>query len=141
MNMFKSTAAKTPEEYIDSLIEPRKSDIKQLFDLIQKTLPSEKPFIISGMIGFVPYHYKYASGREGEWMLIGLASQKNYISLYVCAATNGQYVAEKNKDKLPKASIGKSCIRLKKFADIDQDALVAIIKEAQEVYKVDGFAM
>jgi hypothetical protein len=52
MNMFKSTSGKTPEEYIDLLMEPRKSDIKFLDQFIKKTVPKLNPFIISGMIGY-----------------------------------------------------------------------------------------
>lgn len=140
--MFKPTAAKTPEEYLAMIIDPaRKADMLALYDLLKKTLPGEKPFIISGMIGFVPYHYKYASGREGDWMVIGLASQKNYISLYACAAKDGKYVAEKNKYRLPKASIGKSCIRIKKVTDIDLSVLKDIILESVEVVKTQGLTM
>lgn len=142
MNMFKTTIAKTPEEYLEMISdESRRTDIKKLFDLISKTLPEEKPFLLSGMIAFVPFHYKYASGREGDWAVIGLASQKNYISLYACAAKDGKYVAERYKDKLPKASIGKSCIRFKKVEDIDMDVLKEVIKESVEASKTHGFAM
>lgn len=76
MNMFKVTTAKTPEEYIDLITEPRKSQIKFLHDFIQKTVPKLKPLIIVGMIGYGKYRYKYVSGREGEWAIIALASQK-----------------------------------------------------------------
>ena len=84
--MFKTTTAETPEEYIDLIEEPRKSEIKKLHEFIKKTLPNVKPYIETGMIGYGKFHYKSKSGREGDWALIGLASQKNYISVYVCAA-------------------------------------------------------
>lgn len=134
--MFKSTTAVTPEEYIAKTDEPRRSQMQILYDLIRRILPDEKPFIMSGMIGFGHYHYKYASGREGDWMIIGLASQKNYISIYVCAvADNKKYVAENYKSQLPKASIGKSCIRFKKIEDIDLKVLEQIIIEGVNVQK------
>lgn len=129
--MFKVTDAKTPEEYIEKIEEPRKSQILQLHQLILKTVPQLKPYIISGMIGYGSYHYKYASGREGDWCIIALASQKNYISVYVCAIDGKEYVAESYKSKLPKSSIGKSCIRFKKIEDIDLDVLKEIIKKGE----------
>lgn len=148
MNMFKKTNAKTPKEYIELIAEPRKSEILKLFNFIQKILPNEKPFILVGMIEFVPFHYKSKSGREGDWSVIALASQKNYISLYVCAVdpdSNGtdgkQYVAEKYKDKLPKASIGRSCIRFKKMEDIDLKILEKVIREGVESASKHGFAI
>ncbi len=129
--MFKVTDAKTPEEYIERIDEPRKSQILQLHQLILKTVPQLKPYIISGMIGYGSYHYKYASGREGDWCIIALASQKNYISVYVCAIDGKEYVAESYKSKLPKSSIGKSCIRFKKIEDIDLEILKEIIKKGE----------
>ncbi len=133
MNMFKPTSATNPDEYITLIPEPRKQEIETLHALIQKTVPSLKPRILSGMIGYGSYNYRYASGREGDWSLIALASQKNYISVYVCSMEKDKYLAEIYKDKLPKASIGKSCIRFKKLADIDLTVLTEIIKKAEKL--------
>lgn len=125
--------AKNPEEYISKLKEPRKSEIKELHDLILKNAPMLKPAMAFGMMGYGPYHYKYASGREGDWVQVGLASQKNYISLYVMCLKEGKYLAESYKAKLPKASIGKSCIRFKRLSDVDINVLKVIIKEAAKL--------
>ncbi len=73
----------TPEAYIDGLAEPRRSHIAQLDALIRETAPDLEPFMYGGMIGYGPFHYRYASGREGDTAKVSLASQKNYISLYV----------------------------------------------------------
>ena len=64
-------------------------------------------FMLQGlMIGYGKYRYK-----SGDWCKIGLASQKNYISVYICAVENGKYIAETYKDALPKANIGKMSSR------------------------------
>lgn len=136
--MFKPTKAKTPKEYIDMIDEPRRSDIQKIHDFIRKTCPTLKPYIESGMIGYGEMPYKYASGREGTWFVIGLASQKNYISIYSCATSHGEYLAEKHKDKLGKASIGKSCIRYKKVEDIPWDELKKVLKESEKIAKKNG---
>jgi hypothetical protein len=128
-NMFKTTKAKSVTEYIGLVDEPRRTEMKQLHRLITKTVPKLKPFLITGMIGYGKYHYKYPSGREGDWATIALANQKNYISVYVCAVDAKGYVAERRRKELPKASIGKSCIRFKRIADIDLKTLASIIKE------------
>jgi len=130
--MFKTTAAKTPEEYVDLITEPRKSEIKKLDAFIRKTVPKLKPFIINGMIGYGSFHYKSKSGIEGDWAKILLAAQKNYISVYVCAIDAGQYVAEKYKKDFPKANIGKSCIRFKKTEDIDLEMLKKVLLEGEK---------
>lgn len=132
--MFKPTAAKTPQEYIDLILDSaRKEEIIKLDEFIQKTVPDLKPFILAGMIGYGKIRYKSASGREGDWSVIALASQKNYISVYICATDGRQYLAESYKSKLPKADIGKSCIRFKRTADIDLKILGEVIKKAEEM--------
>src|SRR3954449_9535950 len=104
-------AVRTPEDYIAALEEPRRGDVQQLHDLVRETLPHFTPHIRSGMIGYGEYHYRYASGREGDWFLVGLASRKQYISLYVVCTVDGAYLAERYVDRLPNADIGKSCVR------------------------------
>jgi len=130
--MFKPTLALNPEEYIAAIPEPRRQDVEKIHELIQKTVPNLKPHILSGMIGYGTYRYRYASGKEGDWSLIALANQKNYISVYVCAVEKGKYIAEEYKNKLPKASIGKSCIRFKTLKDIDLSILIEIITKAEK---------
>ncbi|MBP9716967.1 MAG: DUF1801 domain-containing protein [Candidatus Levybacteria bacterium] len=133
MNMFKPSLAKTPEEYLEMLQEPDKTETKKVFELITEEMPKDKPYIVSGMIGFRSEHYKTRSGREGDWPLIALASRKNYISFYVCATEGDQYIAEKYRKDFPYASIGRSCIRFKKMEDIDTNLLRKIIKEANKL--------
>lgn len=71
-----------------------------------------------------------------EWPVIALASQKNYVSVYVCAVDNGEYIAEKyKKDLSSKAgsgnvSVGKSCIRIKNLEDVDLKVLKKVIQFA-----------
>ena len=127
-----NTTATTPEAYIESLSEPRRSEIATLDAAIQKALPHVKREMGYG-IGYGPYHYIYDSGREGDTHFIVLASQKNYISLYALATKNGEYIAGTYQDRLPKASIGKSCVRFRKLSDIDLDAIVALCKETVDI--------
>lgn len=136
--MFKQTTAKTPEEYISKIEDPkRQADIKSLDQFIRQTVPKLKPFIMAGMIGYGRYHYKYQSGREGDWAIISLASQKNYISLYACAVDGDKYVSEIYKAKFPKASIGRSCIRFKKLEDIDLNILKEVLLKNEKLMKKD----
>lgn len=122
-----TSSATTPTQYLKELPSERKSDVTALHKLIRKTAPALKPYMLSGMLAYGTQHYTYASGREGDWGIIMLASQKNYISLYICATENGHYVAELYKKRLPKASIGKSCVRFKKLSDVDTNVLVELI--------------
>lgn len=76
------------------------------------------------------YALKSKSGREGDWPVISLASQKNYISVYVCSVKDGKYLAEAYSEKLGKVSTGKSCIRFKKIDDIKLDVLKELLEKA-----------
>lgn len=136
MNMFKPVKASSVEEYIKAIAEPRKSEIETLHALIKKSVPKQKSYFSYNMLGYGPLPYKFAKGKTGEWPLIALASQKNYISLYVCSVKDGKYIAEYFKKELPKANIGKSCIRFKKLVDVDLDVIKKILIEAE---KVGGF--
>ena len=127
--MFKTTDAQSPAEYIDRLEEPRRTEIRQLDELIRQTAPHLEPHLLSGTLAYGRYHYRGRSGREGDWFIIGLASQKRYISLYVSAATPDGYLAESYRDRLPKADIGRSCVRIKRVADVDRATLVNLIRE------------
>lgn len=139
---LKPTGAQTVEDYLAQIDEPRRSDVEKLHTLISKAVPKLKPGVQGAMIGYGTYHYKYATGREGDAPVIALASNKQYISVYVCGVKDGEYVAERRKSELPKASIGKSCIRFKRVEDIDAKALVSIIKEGAQavaaMYKTAG---
>jgi uncharacterized protein YdhG (YjbR/CyaY superfamily) len=125
--------AVTHREYIERLSEPRRSDIEALHDLIREAAPELEPTMEFGMLGYGKYHYKYPTGREGDWMLVGLASNKNHISLYVTVPSpDGRYLAESYQDRLPKASIGKSCIRFKRLDDVDRDVLAQLLRKAAQ---------
>lgn len=132
MNMFKPVNAKTVNEYFDMLPPERREAVEFIHDFIQKVAPSLKPHFAYNMLGYGSFKYKNSKGEILDWPTVALASQKNYISLYVCAVKNGEYVAEKHKDKLGKVSVGKSCIRFKKIDDLDLKELENVIKIAEK---------
>ena len=119
----------TPDEYIAALAEPRRGEVASLDALIRRTAPHLEAFVSSGMIGYGHSHYRYASGREGDTAIIGLASRKQYISLYVIAADEHGYLAEQYRPRLPKADVGKSCVRIRHLADVDVATLEQLISE------------
>jgi hypothetical protein len=82
------------------------------------------------MLGYGRFHYRYATGREGDASLIALASRKQYISLYVLCADENGYLAEQYVERLPKASIGKSCVRFKRVSHVDLDAVRDLLTDA-----------
>jgi len=124
---------KTPTQYLASLPPDRKKALTTLHRAIRKAAPDLKPLIIHGMIGYGKYHYTYASGREGDTAIVSLASQKQHITLYLMACDDTGYLAEQNKDRLGKVSVGKSCIRFKKLEDLNLDVVLELIQKAEQL--------
>lgn len=107
--------------YVDN--EQKKADSLQLIALMSEWSGFEPKMWGPTIIGFGSYHYKYASGHEGDAPLIGFSPRKAEFSLYVFSAT------EENKhllDNLGKFKMGKACIYIKKLSDINIDALKKI---------------
>jgi Domain of unknown function (DU1801) len=121
----------TPEEYLAGLDEPRRSDMTALHELIRETVPELEPEVAPGGIGYGPFHYRYASGREGDAHHVGLANRKQGISLHVlCESEEGGYLAERYVDRLPRANVGKSCVRFRRLEYVDIDVLRELLTEA-----------
>jgi hypothetical protein len=138
MNMFKSTTAKDPDEYISFINEGVREDIVALDILIRKIAPQFDRKLFGSIIGYGSKSYASKSGRSGEWFTIGLARQKNYISLYINVVEESEYLPEKYTHLFPKATIGKSCVRFKKLQDIDQSELVFLITKAVDLTNSQG---
>jgi len=128
--MFKKSKADSVKTYLAAIPEERKEEILFLHDFIQKTSPNLKPHFAYNMLGYGSFLWRNYKGEQIAWPTIALANQKNYISLYVSATDNGEYLAEKNKEKLGKVNVGKSCIRFKKLKDLNLHALKSVIKKA-----------
>ncbi len=130
MNMFKPTKAKSIKEYFDMLAPERREAIKFLDKFIRKTAPSLKPIFAYNMLGYGSFVYKNYKKEIINWPVISLASQKNYISVYICSVDKGQYIAEKYKKELGKVSVGRSCIRFKKIEDLNLKTFENVIRLA-----------
>ncbi|MEO6508315.1 MAG: DUF1801 domain-containing protein [Patescibacteria group bacterium] len=130
MNMFKAVKATTVEEYFAMLPEERRETVTFLHNFIQKVAPSLKTHFAYNMLGYGSFKWRNYKKEIIDWPTVSLASQKNYISLYICAVQNGEYLAEKHKSELGKVSVGKSCIRINKVADLNLEALEKVIKIA-----------
>ncbi len=125
----------TPDEFLASLPADRRAVMLAVHTAIRKAVPKLPVELVSGMgsppiIGYGKYRYKSASGREGDWFLIGLAAGKSYYSLHICSADQGGYLAEQNAAKLGKVKTGRSCINFKKLEDLNLPAAMALVKQA-----------
>ena len=82
------------------------------------------------IIGYGEFRYTNSSGKTVEWFMVGLAAQKNYISVYVNAVDEDGYLLAKYKDRLGKAKIGSASISFKTVTDIDMDVLMELVGTA-----------
>ncbi|MDP3741350.1 MAG: DUF1801 domain-containing protein [bacterium] len=128
--MFKPVKASSVKEYFDMLSSERREAVGFLHKFIQKTAPTLKSRFAYNMPGYGSFKYKNYRKEIIDWPIVALASQKNYISLYICAVQNGEYLAEKYKRDLGKVSVGKSCIRFKKIEDLNLKTLEKVIRLA-----------
>jgi hypothetical protein len=129
-NMFKATKEKTTKEYVAALPDDRRKIVIFLDKFIRKTVPKLKPHFAYNMLGYGSFPYVNYKKEKGIWPTIALASQKNYVSIYVCSIEKGVYIAEKHKKDLGKVSVGRSCIRFKKIEDVNLPGLRKVLQLA-----------
>jgi hypothetical protein len=113
------------DAFIDAIEdEPRREDCRTLLRLM-KTVTGEKPAMWGpSIVGFGSYHYRYESGREGDWFLTGFSPRKRSLTLYIMAGFD-RYDAL--LAKLGRHSTGKSCLYVKRLSDIDLDVLTELV--------------
>ena len=125
----------TLDELLASLPDDRRDTITTLHKAIRKAVPKLAPVMMSGMgptpvIGYGKYRYRSASGREGDWFLVGLVAGKKDYSLHICVGDKDGYLVERNAAKLGQVKTGRSCINFKKLEDLKLDVVLALIKQA-----------
>lgn len=115
-------------EYVENIDPPKKrEDAYRLLDIFTEATGYPAKMWGSGIVGFGSYHYKYASGHEGDAPLAGFSVRKAKISLYV---TTGEAERETLLKRLGKHSTGKACVYLNKVEDVDIEVLKALIHES-----------
>lgn len=108
----------------------KRSDSHKLIELLQQ-VSGEPPVLWGTGIGFGQYHYKYASGHEGDAALIGFAPRKAEFSIYLMGTYLPEEIARRDAllAKLGKHRMGKACLYVKRLGDID----MAVLRELAEI--------
>ncbi|WP_207492499.1 DUF1801 domain-containing protein [Aridibaculum aurantiacum] len=106
------------ESYVEN--EQKKADTYRLVELMQEWSGFEPRMWGPTIIGFGSYHYKYASGHEGDAPILGFSPRKPEFSLYVYSPTEESQELVKDFGKF---KMGKACIYVKKLSDINIDIL------------------
>ncbi len=111
------------QEFIKSQPEHRQADCFRLVEIMSKITNDQGTMWGPSIIGFGHYHYKYESGREGDFFHVGFSPRKQNLTIYVMAG----FGASEIMSKLGKYKTGKSCLYVKKLSDISEDALEELI--------------
>ena len=107
--------------------DKRKEDGFRVLKIMQEETQYKPKMWGTSIVGFGEYHYKYDSGREGDWFLTGFSPRKQSLSLYIMAGFNR---FEELMARLGKYKTGKSCLYVNKLEDIDEEVLRKLIKES-----------
>jgi len=130
---------KSVEEHLAGLQGSQGDDIRRLHVEIADRLPGHEVRLYEGkfwggsdqqIIGYGMVDYQNRSGQDVEWFLVGLAAQKNHISMYVNAVEDGAYLLRQYEKKLGKAKVGSASISFKSIDDVDFEALMELVEQA-----------
>lgn len=114
--------------FLNSVEDKQKQeDCRDLLRMMQKITGEEPKMWGASIVGFGSYHYKYESGREGDWFLTGFSPRKQNMTVYIMPSFE-KYQAL--MDKLGKYSTGKSCLYFKKLEQIDREVLKKLLTES-----------
>lgn len=116
------------ESFLNSVSDEKKrQDSFAVLELMQQITGKEPEMWGDSIVGFGSYHYKYDSGREGDWFVTGFSPRKQNLTLYIMSGFD-EY--DQLLSKLGKHSIGKSCLYIKKIEDINVDVLKDLVKKS-----------
>ncbi len=105
----------------------RRKDCRTVLELMKEVTGSRPRMWGDSIVGFGSYHYKYASGREGDWFVTGFSPRKANLTLYIMAGFS-RY--KELLAKLGKHKTGKSCLYIKSLADVDLAILRQLVEDS-----------
>jgi len=115
-------------EFIAAIDDPQKrKDCRELMKLMREVTGKRATMWGTSIVGFGKYHYKYASGREGDHILTGFSPRKQALTVYIIS---GFKAHPELMEKLGKYKTGKSCLYIKSLDDIDRTVLTKLVTES-----------
>jgi len=109
--------------------EGKRADALRVMAIMREVTGEEPRLWGDNIVGYGHYHYKYASGREGDWFLAGFSPRKANLTLYI---TSGFEQFEDLRARLGKHTVGKSCLYVKRLSDLDEATLRELIGRSVE---------
>lgn len=131
-NKTKPTKARV-SDFLDAVDNPRRrADARAVLAMMRRATGKRATMWGSSIVGFGKYHYKYESGREGEFMLTGLSPRKQNLVVYIVP---GFEPFKKQMEKLGKFKTGRSCLYINKLEDVDEKVLEKLISDSVKLMR------
>jgi hypothetical protein len=116
------------KQFIDKVPdEQRRADCRTILKMMQEATGAKAEMWGDSIVGFGRLRYKYSTGREAEWMVIGFSPRKNYLTVYLMGGLQSN---AKQLKRLGKHRTGGGCLYIKKLEDIDLEVLREIVDKS-----------
>jgi hypothetical protein len=110
--------------------EARREDCRTLIAMMRRVTGAEPVMWGPSIVGFGSYHYRYASGREADWMLTGFSPRKRDLTIYIMSGFKGQ---DETLARLGRHRFSSgSCLYVKRLSDVDLEILEELVKTSVE---------
>ena len=121
------------DDFLNSVTdEQKREDCFEILRLMEQVTQEQPKMWGASIVGFGSYHYKGASGREGDWLLTGFSPRKGNLTLYILG---GFDLHQDLLKKLGKHKTSVGCLYIKKLEDVDQDVLKELVTESIKTMK------
>ena len=120
-------------EFLAKLDDPQKRADSRILVEMMSRVTGEKPKLANpGIVAFGNYHYKYASGHEGDSALTGFAPRKGEFSIYIHGSATPDQVAGRDEllARLGKHRMGKGCLYIKRLDEVDLAVLEQLVSNS-----------
>ena len=115
-------------EFVNAIDDSRmRADAKKVAAMMRRATGKRARMWGPGIVGYGSYHYRYESGREGDFMIIGFSPRKQALTVYIMP---GFSRFSELMSRLGKYKTGKSCLYIKRLADVDEAVLEQLVRES-----------
>ena len=112
-------------EFLSSITDKEKQkDCRTVMKLMREVTGKRAKMWGTSIVGFGSYHYKYKSGREGDWFVTGFSPRKQNLTIYIMPGFSKYDALMK---KLGKYKTAKSCLYIKRLSDVDIKVLERLV--------------
>ncbi len=131
-----------PDDHLASLPDVVRDDMATLDGQLSRAFSGHERVLWEGpmwggtdqrIIGYGSYRYLDRRGNQVDWFVVGLASQKNYLSLYVNATEDGQALVQRYAGRLGKIKTGSANVTIKSLGDVELPALLEMVTRARDL--------